>query len=49
MTFATLLFLSCTLEPSGKPDQNPSEVIPDEELTLVEFTESNKIFANPER
>ena len=49
MTFATLLFLSCTLDPSGKPDQNPSEVIPDEELTLVEFTESNKIFANPER
>ena len=49
MTLATLLFLSCTLEPSGKPDQNPSEVIPDEELTLVEFTESNKIFANPER
>lgn len=49
MTFATLLFLSCTQEPSGKPDQNPSEVIPDEELTLVEFTESNKIFANPER
>ena len=49
MTFATLLFLSCTLEPSGKPDQNPSEVIPDEELALVEFTESNKIFANPER
>ena len=49
MTFATLLFLSCTLEPSGKPEQNPSEVIPDEELTLVEFTESNKIFANPER
>ena len=49
MTFATLLFLSCTLEPSDKPEQNPSEVIPDEELTLVEFTESNKIFANPER
>ena len=49
MTLATLLFLSCTLDPSGKPDQNPSEVIPDEELTLVEFTESNKIFANPER
>ena len=49
MTFATLLFLSCTLEPSGNPDQNPSEVIPDNELTLVEFTESNKIFANPER
>ena len=49
MTFATLLFLSCTLEPSGKPDQNPSEVIPDEELALVEFNESNKIFANPER
>ena len=24
-------------------------LIPDEELTLVEFTESNKIFANPER
>ena len=49
MTFATLLFLSCTLEPSEKPEQNPSEVIPDEELTLVEFTESNKNFANPER
>ena len=49
MTFAALLFLSCTQEPSGKPDQNPSEVIPDEELTLIEFTESNKIFANPER
>ena len=51
MAFAALLFLGCTHESGNSltPSGNPSDLVPDNELATVEFKESDKIFANPER